>query len=1236
MELVELVADRFVRAANGWFDLASGEPVCFKRLSFKDPSARHRWLERSSSLWAIRHPHLVQVVDYGCLGATSVFEVLRTRTSVGNWMRRDRGTARAIRSAVEFLLSEGLSPGRLAWHRIVALDGRPMLLPDGETGWPLDAQTARGRHRHGPEQTPVETERVLLARFLRRCDAEGEGPVSLRKGGRLLCSVRPTAAARARRVVGQIIEWLESGRPADVRRVCLIGQRHVCADVLAFAAREARLRGFVPVSTACAAASASRTTPAPFRDLIRIIKRRHVLLIDWNDDPSGPTRPEAVRLLLELGAGSARPRLMLTVSARASTPGDILHLTSSTDRRPSLAVESQTEGAGSAMTRPLGRSPRANERVRESPPDYWVSSSPGQPDHCETGDAGNANTTRRALATCDPPVASSVGHTRARNRCLEGLQLAGRGRHAAGERLLRDAAAALARRGDDRWAGHAALSLGRLLQRRGRSREAAAAFEEARVYFDRSGNATSSIRATVYLGLAWTDDGRLCEAEAVLRAASMAAEEGGPTQAHEFARLALARCLVWQHRWDEALGLIPRGRLVAAPRASASAQCGLAMPQVTAGSLDGVTTDDGQCREAAGGWRWDEDVDAGVMAACLASRIAVGRRDLAAAGVLAARAGTLARQTMEARDRVAAQAVAARVHAEIADVDGLRRVVCQGLHEAARAHAPLEAIRLRLLLIDGLRRAGLSREADRIATRLAGVRRNTLPVLLRRRVAAAARGLPSTETEAPEIGIPPDPRGAPAAPAARSAPSQRRDEDRIIVVDIIDLLRICNEVTDDATLVDRLALYLRQQMRASSVAFFGSESSELVPVASSGARPLPVEIASRACDAGLAISPSDSTDDPEAAVPIRYGGATIGALACRWPADMRPRSDRVEAILSTAGTLAAPAVRAVLDRRACPQVVLVAEPDLMGVGDLMNRLRATISRAAATPFPVLIEGESGTGKELVARAIHRLSSRRERKCQTLNCAALTDDLVEAELFGHARGAFTGAVGERAGLFEDADGGTIVLDEVGELSARAQAKLLRVLQEGEVRRVGENVMRSVDVRIIAAANRPLQGEVTAGRFRRDLFYRLAVIRIVVPPLRDRVDDIPVLASHFWAKATGRTGSRATLTSATLAALARHDWPGNVRELQNVMTALAVSAPRRGAVGPTSLPAVVSAPEASVCRATLGEARRAFEIRYVRAALAQAGGRRGHAARELGLSRQGFAKVLARLNVDVTGG
>ena len=161
----------------------------------------------------------------------------------------------------------------------------------------------------------------------------------------------------------------------------------------------------------------------------------------------------------------------------------------------------------------------------------------------------------------------------------------------------------------------------------------------------------------------------------------------------------------------------------------------------------------------------------------------------------------------------------------------------------------------------------------------------------------------------------------------------------------------------------------------------------------------------------------------------------------------------------------------------------------------------------------------------------------------MNCAALTDDLCEAELFGHARGAFTGAVGERAGLFEDADGGTLFLDEVSELSARAQAKLLRAIQEGEIRRLGETRSRRVDVRVVAATNRPLADAVAIGAFRADLRYRLDVVHITLPSLRERPDDVPLLAQHFWERATERVGSHARLASETLAALARYDWPGN---------------------------------------------------------------------------------------------
>ena len=208
----------------------------------------------------------------------------------------------------------------------------------------------------------------------------------------------------------------------------------------------------------------------------------------------------------------------------------------------------------------------------------------------------------------------------------------------------------------------------------------------------------------------------------------------------------------------------------------------------------------------------------------------------------------------------------------------------------------------------------------------------------------------------------------------------------------------------------------------------------------------------------------------------------------------------------------------------------------------MRDVRAQIALAARAPFPVLIRGESGCGKELAARAIHALGQRRHRRCAAINCAALPDELIESELFGHVRGAFTGAAVDRAGLFDEADGGTLFLDEVGELGGRAQAKLLRVLQDGEVRRVGENQARRVDVRIIAATNVSLEDAVRRGTFRADLFYRLDVVRVRMPALRERRDDIPMLARHFWHDCTARVGSRARLEARVLEALARHDWPG----------------------------------------------------------------------------------------------
>jgi transcriptional regulator with GAF, ATPase, and Fis domain len=381
---------------------------------------------------------------------------------------------------------------------------------------------------------------------------------------------------------------------------------------------------------------------------------------------------------------------------------------------------------------------------------------------------------------------------------------------------------------------------------------------------------------------------------------------------------------------------------------------------------------------------------------------------------------------------------------------------------------------------------------------------------------------------------------------------------------------------------------------------------------------------------GSALSSSICAEPRHAAEPVRYGQQPIAVMCCRWTAGAIVDHDRSAALLRAGALAAAASVRSLLDR-ILPTPAEPSAGELVGSSPAAALLREAIARAARAPFPVLIEGESGSGKELVARGIHRLSARRDRRLCTVNCAALSDDLLEAELFGHARGAFTGAIGERAGLFEEADGGTLFLDEVGELSARAQAKLLRVLQDGEVRRVGENMPRRVDARIVAATNRRLADESAGGRFRADLRFRLDVVRITVPPLRERATDIPALAMHFWTDAAHRVGSAATLTPETLAALSRYDWPGNIRELQNAIASIAVHAPRRGRILPSTLPTHLA--RSSTAKAdTFEAARQDFERRFVRAALAQAGGQRARAARALGVSRQGLAKMLRRLAID----
>jgi two-component system response regulator AtoC len=290
----------------------------------------------------------------------------------------------------------------------------------------------------------------------------------------------------------------------------------------------------------------------------------------------------------------------------------------------------------------------------------------------------------------------------------------------------------------------------------------------------------------------------------------------------------------------------------------------------------------------------------------------------------------------------------------------------------------------------------------------------------------------------------------------------------------------------------------------------------------------------------------------------------------------------------------------------------------------MIQVLELVERAAEFKATVLLQGESGTGKEVLARALHAQSPRRGEAFVAVNCAAIPEALLESELFGHAKGAFTGADRARRGLFSEADGGTIFLDEIGELPIALQAKLLRVLQEEEVRGVGEAKPRTVDVRVIAATARNLESEVAAGRFREDLFYRLDVVRVNVPPLRERREDIPLLVDHFLGRSLATLGkSVASVDDDALERLVAYQWPGNVRELENVLERAVILA-RGDRLSLADLPpnlATVRGDRRSASRdLSLRRARRALEARLIQEALDATGGNRTHAAKLLGISHR----------------
>jgi two-component system nitrogen regulation response regulator NtrX len=381
---------------------------------------------------------------------------------------------------------------------------------------------------------------------------------------------------------------------------------------------------------------------------------------------------------------------------------------------------------------------------------------------------------------------------------------------------------------------------------------------------------------------------------------------------------------------------------------------------------------------------------------------------------------------------------------------------------------------------------------------------------------------------------------------------------------------------------------------------------------------------------------------PELPVIMISGHSTVEAAV---KATKLGAYDFIEKPLSLEKTVLA--VRNALDRqrlelenRALRQT-LEERYEIVGESPAIQALRIQIQSAAPSHGRVLIRGESGTGKELIARAIHRQSLRKDKPFVEVNCAAIPDELIESELFGHERGAFTGATTKRRGKFEVGDGGTIFLDEVGDMSLKTQAKVLRVLQEQTFERVGGTEVLTVDVRVIAASNKPLEEEIQKGNFREDLFYRLNVIPFEVPPLRDRTEDIPLLANYFLLLFSQEYGKRKkTLSRAAMGLLLQHPWPGNVRELRNVMERMVIMVPEDTIVDTDVAPSLRVrpgvVPEAEEAEAswdgTLRDGRVRFERQYILRRLNEAHWNITRAAERLGIERSNLHRKMKAYGIE----
>ncbi len=376
--------------------------------------------------------------------------------------------------------------------------------------------------------------------------------------------------------------------------------------------------------------------------------------------------------------------------------------------------------------------------------------------------------------------------------------------------------------------------------------------------------------------------------------------------------------------------------------------------------------------------------------------------------------------------------------------------------------------------------------------------------------------------------------------------------------------------------------------------------------------------------------------EPAAFAPLAADEASGPGLAVIAPDLSTPEVGLIEHMLGEAALDVAAALRERDGGAAEAGGRRTAYAGIIGSSPAMQELYALLDRVAPSDSTVLIQGENGTGKELVARAIHDRSPRREHRFVVTNCSAFNDNLLDSELFGHKRGAFTGAVADKVGLFETADLGTFFLDEIGDMTPALQVKVLRVLQEGTFNRVGDTDTRKVDVRILAATNRDLSAMVAAGQFREDLFYRINVINVMLPSLRERHDDVTVLMDHFLARHR-RNGRPKRLSADCQAQMLSYPWPGNVRELENEIERLVVLSGDASTIEPSLLSPRIrqyTPVEADVAidESSLPAAIEALERKMIGAALRRHGGNKTRAAEELKVSRRNLIRLAQKYQLE----